>query len=571
MITVKQILEKYDIVTDKANSKELYLADLASLGIIEESKIPMIRRSLNKNINEMTNAEKKALVSLLENMMVNVIVEKNGKSMSYPSEKDMPTVIILKRKAIRVFPDNQKIGLYYSQALDRYVSIPFGPNAKDLSPQLNEETLDEVSQELATRAYAKRMSKIKDIEDDNDIDPVQKSIELSKQKEKLKQLSYRMRTTATDSTGKNIRPWAGTSAVKTAEKAGKIQISSNKNKKPLNVLTAKPAELAKNPNVRARDIAKAALSKGISSETIGAALGGTLGLLARRLVKEQRDRLQDFMNTAGKQAAGGQTVSPEERADMTRAAVSSAMRKGPQRLRDTKKDLPQTAADSAAKEQERFNQDVANSEKTTAGKVGGVVGSVLGLGGALKSLKLFRGAQSAQNASKGNALSKYVRKRNSKSKAAAAAAGSALGSLGSIDSSSNEPLFKPIESGHSFSSAGSALKTATVQAPTAVVPSASFVGAQNRAWGPTAASQQMYSQRPMQENNLNIFKQIIESDSSSQAIQIGEETITINKSIAKKIINLHESLNKENKKKLENMLNKDVISFRKVLNFALKQ
>jgi hypothetical protein len=46
----------------------------------------------------------------------------------------MPTVIILKRKGIRVFSDNQKIGLYYSQYLDRYISIPFGPGV----PSINE-------------------------------------------------------------------------------------------------------------------------------------------------------------------------------------------------------------------------------------------------------------------------------------------------------------------------------------------------------------------------------------------------------------------------------------------------
>lgn len=207
MITVKQILEQYSLETDKATADEIKLAELSDAGLFESSKLPMIKRSLNKNVNEMTEAEKKTLKYLLESLMTHVLVEKNQKvdKSAYPSDKDMPTVIILKRKAIRVFPDNQKIGMYYSQALDRYISIPFGPNVKDLSPQLNEERIDEISQELATRAYAKRMSKIKDIEDDEDKDPAEKAIASAKQKEKLKQLSYRMRTTATDSTGKNIR------------------------------------------------------------------------------------------------------------------------------------------------------------------------------------------------------------------------------------------------------------------------------------------------------------------------------------------------------------------------------
>lgn len=61
----------------------------------------------------------------------------------YPPERDIPVVIVLKRKAIRVFPDNQKIGLYYSQALDKYISIPYGKENKALGMHISEETLEE--------------------------------------------------------------------------------------------------------------------------------------------------------------------------------------------------------------------------------------------------------------------------------------------------------------------------------------------------------------------------------------------------------------------------------------------
>jgi hypothetical protein len=56
----------------------------------------------------------------------------------YPSDKEVPVVLVLKRKAIRVYPDNQKVVLYYSQALDKYVSIPFGPKSDVLGSPLNE-------------------------------------------------------------------------------------------------------------------------------------------------------------------------------------------------------------------------------------------------------------------------------------------------------------------------------------------------------------------------------------------------------------------------------------------------
>lgn len=41
--------------------------------------------------------------------------------------KEPPPVLLLKRKAIRLYPDDTRIALYYSQKLDRHFSIPYGP------------------------------------------------------------------------------------------------------------------------------------------------------------------------------------------------------------------------------------------------------------------------------------------------------------------------------------------------------------------------------------------------------------------------------------------------------------
>ena len=40
--------------------------------------------------------------------------------------QSMPVVLVLKRKAIRVYPNGVKVGLYYSDRLKKYVSVPFG-------------------------------------------------------------------------------------------------------------------------------------------------------------------------------------------------------------------------------------------------------------------------------------------------------------------------------------------------------------------------------------------------------------------------------------------------------------
>lgn len=81
-----------------------------------------------------------------------------GKKLKKADETKIPTVIVLQRKAIRVFPDDQKIALYYSQALDKHVSIPFGPKNDALGIHLSEETLDEALPVIGALGAAARFA-----------------------------------------------------------------------------------------------------------------------------------------------------------------------------------------------------------------------------------------------------------------------------------------------------------------------------------------------------------------------------------------------------------------------------
>jgi hypothetical protein len=56
-------------------------------------------------------------------------------------DKDPPYTIILKREAIRLFPNGTKIALYYNKKLDRYFSIPYGEGVN--APIQAEETIQE--------------------------------------------------------------------------------------------------------------------------------------------------------------------------------------------------------------------------------------------------------------------------------------------------------------------------------------------------------------------------------------------------------------------------------------------
>ena len=74
-------------------------------------------------------------------------------------DKDPPYTIVLKREAIRLFPNGTKIALYYNTKLDRYFSIPYGNiNA----PIQAEETIQEsVMNQLHKIVTDKQAQKVK--------------------------------------------------------------------------------------------------------------------------------------------------------------------------------------------------------------------------------------------------------------------------------------------------------------------------------------------------------------------------------------------------------------------------
>ena len=154
MKKVGQIRENYNILTEKDDAEMRKLTSLVRAGLFDSKKLPMLKRALNKDPKDMTTAERKILIELLDSLMGEVLGSQqvfqkvkqdvmkeelseaktsDGYLSKYdprydkmPNEKQIPTIIILKRKAIRIYPDNQKVALYYSQALDKYVTIPFG-------------------------------------------------------------------------------------------------------------------------------------------------------------------------------------------------------------------------------------------------------------------------------------------------------------------------------------------------------------------------------------------------------------------------------------------------------------
>lgn len=41
------------------------------------------------------------------------------------AEQDPPNILIMKRQSIRLFPNGQKVALYYVDKINKYVTIPY--------------------------------------------------------------------------------------------------------------------------------------------------------------------------------------------------------------------------------------------------------------------------------------------------------------------------------------------------------------------------------------------------------------------------------------------------------------
>ena len=69
--------------------------------------------------------------------------------------KDTPYILLLKRKAIRIYPDGTKVALYHNKQLDKYFSVPYGPGI-DSALQAEETEIEEAVDAIG------QLQKIKD-------------------------------------------------------------------------------------------------------------------------------------------------------------------------------------------------------------------------------------------------------------------------------------------------------------------------------------------------------------------------------------------------------------------------
>lgn len=77
--------------------------------------------------------------------------------------------------------------------------------------------------------------------------------------------------------------------------------------------------------------------------------------------------------------------------------------------------------------------------------------------------------------------------------------------------------------------------------------------------------------KQIKENKISDLRKMIKEGIDQKDLQINGRTVSLNRNMAKKIVEVYDSVNVINKRKVETMLNENLESFKKLLNFSIKQ
>jgi hypothetical protein len=287
---------------------------------------------------------------------------------------------------------------------------------------------------------------------------------------------------------------------------------------------------------------------------------------------------------------GTDRVDPED--TRARAEAGADNRFTRQRTRGRKPERPETikqrvtaAGDEAAERANRENQRTSELEKsnpvaTKVGEIGGIGASILGAGGAARAggraVSTAAATQAARQATptaaslkdainRGRGAAKRRAEKNTKpTKPSSAVPGTAVGAaqLAAVGAAAGD--------------SGKGGKDEPKYSSTDIDPQKVKTSNSLRKFDPrqqefdvlNKATTRKLSQA--NEHNISFLKKNMINETTSLVLNDGSQ-VNINRNIAEKIVNLYESLNVKNKKVMLNLLNENHESFKKVLNFTVRQ
>ena len=161
---MKSLLEFKSIVEEEKSDYSKF-DTLVRAGLANKAQMQRIHKILDKMGEEkptFNNADRMIIQNLF-NKMVDLIsnnkqintqarravredVEVTEEPVILQEDKDPPLVLVIKRKAIRLYPDGTRIALYYNEKLKKYFSVPYQyGSGMDAPIQSEEVELEEAS------------------------------------------------------------------------------------------------------------------------------------------------------------------------------------------------------------------------------------------------------------------------------------------------------------------------------------------------------------------------------------------------------------------------------------------
>ena len=156
---MKTLLD-FKTITEEEKKDYSKFDALVRAGLANKAQMQRIHKILDKMGEEKPNFNPadRAILQNLFNRMVDLISnnkqiyskakqavrEDLNEATSVPLVPMPPIIMVIKRKAVRLYPDGTRIALYYSEKLKRYFSVPFGTPEADMSGVQAENFIDEL-------------------------------------------------------------------------------------------------------------------------------------------------------------------------------------------------------------------------------------------------------------------------------------------------------------------------------------------------------------------------------------------------------------------------------------------
>jgi hypothetical protein len=158
---MKSLLD-FKLITEEEKKDYSKFDALVRAGLANKAQVQRIHKILDKMGEEKPNFNPadRAIMQNLFNRMVDLISNnkqiyskakqavredlEEGTRMDSPLVPVPPIILVIKRKAVRLYPDGTRIALYYNDKMKRYFSVPFGTPEADVSAVQAESFIDEL-------------------------------------------------------------------------------------------------------------------------------------------------------------------------------------------------------------------------------------------------------------------------------------------------------------------------------------------------------------------------------------------------------------------------------------------